>query len=110
MRRFLGEGRAIGGFAGSAADGIALFDRLDAKLREQRSPLRRAAGRARCWLSGAPIAALRKLEAMLVEIADADAGTFILSRLQRRRIEPDDGLCATSAPADSYSWLAARAR
>jgi ATP-dependent HslUV protease subunit HslV len=41
--RRLGEGRAIGGFAGSAADGIALFERLDAKLREQRSPLRRAA-------------------------------------------------------------------
>ena len=39
--RRLGEGRAIGGFAGSAADGMALFDRLDDKLREQRAPLRR---------------------------------------------------------------------
>ena len=41
--RRLGDGRAIGGFAGSAADGIALFERLDEKLQAQRSPLRRAA-------------------------------------------------------------------
>nr|MBP9086699.1 HslU--HslV peptidase proteolytic subunit [Kofleriaceae bacterium] len=39
--RRLGDGRVIAGFAGSAADGLALFERLDAKLREQRSPLRR---------------------------------------------------------------------
>jgi len=42
--RRLGDGRAIGGFAGSAADGMALFERLEEKLAAQRSPLRRAAG------------------------------------------------------------------
>ena len=73
--RRLGDGRAIGGFAGSAADGIALFERLDDKLREQRSPLRRAAVElAKEWRTDR---ALRRLEAMLV-VADLDS-TFILS-------------------------------
>ena len=52
--RRLGEGsQAIAGFAGSAADGMALFEKLDGKLREHRGNLRRAAveleiGRASC--------------------------------------------------------------
>ena len=43
--RRLGEGRAIGGFAGSAADGIALFERLKTlRIETQRTayPLVRA--------------------------------------------------------------------
>ncbi len=87
--RKLGEGRAIGGFAGSAADGMALFDRLDDKLREQRAPLRRAAiALAKEWRTDR---ALRKLEAMLL-VADAEA-TFILSG-SGDIIEPDEGICA----------------
>src|SRR5262249_18522466 len=87
--RRLGEGRGIGGFAGSAADGIALFERLDDKLREQRSPLRRAAVElAKEWRTDR---ALRRLEAMLV-VADSEA-TFILSG-SGDVIEPDDGMCA----------------
>src|SRR5262249_58883196 len=51
--RRLGEGRAIGGFAGSAADGLALFERLEDKLAGQRSPLRRAAVElAKEWRGG----------------------------------------------------------
>ena len=101
--RRLGEGRAIGGFAGSAADGIALFERLDAKLREQRSPLRRAAVElAKEWRTDR---ALRRLEAMLV-VADAD-GTFILSGAGDV-IEPDDGLCAIGS-GGTYALSAARA-
>jgi ATP-dependent HslUV protease, peptidase subunit HslV len=101
--RKLGDGRAIGGFAGSAADGIALFDRLDAKLREQRSPLRRAAVElAKEWRTDR---ALRKLEAMLV-VADAD-GTFILSG-SGDVIEPDDGVCAIGS-GGGYALAAARA-
>ncbi len=87
--RRLGDGRAIGGFAGSAADGMSLFERLDEKLREQRSPLRRAAVElAKEWRTDR---ALRRLEAMLV-VADAEA-TFILSG-SGDVIEPDDGVCA----------------
>ncbi len=101
--RKLGEGRAIGGFAGSAADGIALFDRLDDKLREQRSPLRRAAVElAKEWRTDR---ALRKLEAMLV-VADVD-GTFILSG-SGDVIEPDDGVCSIGS-GGPYALSAARA-
>lgn len=101
--RRLGEGRAIGGFAGSAADGIALFDRLDDKLREQRAPLRKAAVElAKEWRTDR---AMRKLEAMLV-VADAD-GTFILSG-SGDVIEPDDGVCAIGS-GGPYALSAARA-
>jgi ATP-dependent HslUV protease subunit HslV len=101
--RKLGEGRAIGGFAGSAADGIALFDRLDDKLREQRSPLRRAAVElAKEWRTDR---ALRRLEAMLL-VADGDS-TFILSG-SGDVIEPDDGVCAIGS-GGSYALAAAKA-
>jgi ATP-dependent HslUV protease, peptidase subunit HslV len=102
VRRF-GEGRAIGGFAGSAADGIALFERLEDKLREQRSTLRRAAVElAKEWRTDR---ALRRLEAMLV-VADAEA-TFILSG-SGDVIEPDDGVCAIGS-GSGYALAAARA-
>ena len=101
--RKLGEGRAIGGFAGSAADGMALFERLDEKLREQRSPLRRAAVElAKEWRTDR---ALRRLEAMLV-VADTDS-TFILSGTGDI-IEPDDGVCAIGS-GGSFALAAARA-
>jgi len=101
--RRLGDGRAIGGFAGSAADGIALFERLDEKLQAQRSPLRRAAVElAKEWRTDR---ALRRLEAMLV-VADAD-NTFILSG-SGDVIEPDDGICAIGS-GGSYALAAARA-
>lgn len=102
VRRFA-EGRAVGGFAGSAADGIALFERLDDKLREQRSPLRRAAvDLAKEWRTDR---ALRRLEAMLV-VADAES-TFILSG-SGDVIEPDDGVCAIGS-GSGYALAAARA-
>ena len=95
--------RAIGGFAGSAADGIALFERLDEKLQAQRSPLRRAAVElAKEWRTDR---ALRRLEAMLV-VADAES-TFILSG-SGDVIEPDDGICAIGS-GGSYALAAARA-
>ena len=102
MRR-LGDGRAIGGFAGSAADGIALFERLEAKLEAQRSPLRRAAVElAKEWRTDR---VLRRLEAMLV-VADAER-TFLLSGTGDV-IEPDDGVCAIGS-GGSYALAAARA-
>lgn len=102
VRRF-GENKAIGGFAGSAADGIALFERLEAKLREQRSALRRAAVElAKEWRTDR---ALRRLEAMLV-VADSEA-TFIVSG-SGDVIEPDDGVCAIGS-GGGYALAAARA-
>lgn len=101
--RRLGDGRAIGGFAGSAADGMTLFERLDDKLRSQRSPLRRAAVElAKEWRTDR---ALRRLEAMLV-VADAEA-TFIVSGAGDL-IEPDDGVCAVGS-GGNFALAAARA-
>ena len=101
--RRLGDGRVIGGFAGSAADGIALFERLDDKLREQRSPLRRAAVElAKEWRTDR---VLRRLEAMIV-VADVD-NTFILSG-SGDVIEPDDGVCAIGS-GGAYALASARA-
>ncbi len=82
---------------------MALFERLDDKLREQRSPLRRAAVElAKEWRTDR---ALRKLEAMLV-VADSEA-TFILSG-GGDVIEPDDGVCAIGS-GGPYALSAARA-
>ena len=101
--RRLAEGRVIGGFAGSAADGIALFDRLDDKLKEIRGPLVRAAVQlAKEWRTDR---ALRRLEAMLV-VADAES-TFILSG-SGDVIEPDDGVCAIGS-GGGFALAAARA-
>lgn len=101
--RKLGDGRAIGGFAGSAADGIALFERLEEKLQAQRSPLRRAAVElAKEWRTDR---ALRRLEAMLV-VADSEA-TFIVSG-SGDVIEPDDGVCAIGS-GGGFALAAARA-
>ena len=101
--RKLGEGKALGGFAGSAADGMALFERLDDKLRDLRAPLRRAAVElAKEWRTDR---ALRKLEAMIV-VADAES-TFILSG-SGDVIEPDDGVCAIGS-GGGFALAAARA-
>jgi ATP-dependent HslUV protease subunit HslV len=103
--RRLGEGgaNAIAGFAGSAADGIALFERLDGKLREHRGNLRRAAVElAKEWRTDR---ALRRLEAMIV-VADAES-TYLISG-SGDVIEPDDGLVAIGS-GGPYALSAARA-
>jgi ATP-dependent HslUV protease subunit HslV len=102
--RRLGEGAgAIAGFAGSAADGMALFEKLDGKLREHRGNLRRAAVElAKDWRSDR---ALRRLEAMII-VADKD-GTYLLSG-SGDVIEPDDGVVAIGS-GGPYALAAARA-
>jgi ATP-dependent HslUV protease subunit HslV len=89
VRRLGEQGQAIAGFAGSAADGLALFEKLDAKLREHRGNLRRASVElAKDWRSDR---VLRRLEAMII-VADKE-GTYMLSGAGDV-IEPDDGLCS----------------
>jgi ATP-dependent HslUV protease subunit HslV len=103
--RRLGEGgaNAIAGFAGSAADGIALFERLDGKLREHRGNLRRAAVElAKEWRTDR---ALRRLEAMII-VADAE-GTYLISG-SGDVIEPDDGVVAIGS-GGPFALAAARA-
>ena len=101
--RRMGDGAVIGGFAGSAADGIALFERLDGKLREHAGNLRRAAVEmAKDWRTDR---VLRRLEAMLV-VADLK-DTYLLSGTGDI-IEPDEGLCAIGS-GGPYALAAGRA-
>jgi ATP-dependent HslUV protease, peptidase subunit HslV len=101
--RRLGEGRAIGGFAGSAADGIALFERLEAKLKEASGNLTRAAvDLAKEWRTDR---VLRRLEALLV-VADHER-TFLLTGTGDV-IEPENGIVAIGS-GGPYALAAARA-
>lgn len=101
--RRMNEGRAIGGFAGSAADGMTLFEKLEGKLREHGGSLRRACVElAKDWRMDR---ALRRLEAMLV-VADREQ-TYLLSGTGDV-IEPDDGVVAIGS-GGGYALAAARA-
>jgi len=101
--RRMSDGKVIGGFAGSAADGIALFDRLEGKLSEHGGNLRRAAVEmAKDWRTDR---VLRRLEAMLV-VADREQ-TYLLSG-NGDVIEPDDGVVGIGS-GGGYAVAAARA-
>ena len=101
--RRLYHDRVLAGFAGSAADGFALFSRFEAKLEEHRGNLDRASVElARDWRTDR---ALRRLEAMLV-VADAKM-TYLLSGTGDL-IEPDDGIMGIGS-GGSFAMAAARA-
>jgi ATP-dependent HslUV protease subunit HslV len=101
--RRLYQNRVLAGFAGSAADGFALFSRFEAKLEEHRGNLERAAVElARDWRTDR---LLRRLEAMLV-VAD-QRGTYLLSGTGDL-IEPDDGVIAIGS-GGPFAMAAARA-
>jgi ATP-dependent HslUV protease subunit HslV len=101
--RRMGDGRIVAGFAGSAADGMALFEKLEAKLKEQGGQLARASVElAKDWRTDR---ALRRLEALLV-VADAER-TFLLTG-QGDVIEPDEGVVAIGS-GGPFATAAARA-
>ncbi|MGH7662483.1 MAG: ATP-dependent protease subunit HslV [Vulcanimicrobiaceae bacterium] len=90
--RRIAEGRAIAGFAGSAADGITLLDKFESKLNEYKNNIVRAAVElAKDWRQDR---ALRRLEALLV-VGTAEH-LFVLSG-NGDVIEPDDGLAAVGS-------------
>jgi ATP-dependent HslUV protease subunit HslV len=102
VRRML-EGRILAGFAGSAADGVALFEKFEAKLKEYGGNLARAAVElAKDWRTDR---ILRRLEAMMI-VADRDR-TFLLSGTGDV-IEPDAGVIAIGS-GGPYALAAARA-
>jgi ATP-dependent HslUV protease subunit HslV len=102
VRRLHG-GQVIAGVAGSAADGLALFTRFEAKLEEHRGQLERAAVElSREWRTDR---VLRRLEAYLV-VMDRDA-SFLLSGAGDV-IAPDDGLLAAGS-GGPFALAAARA-
>ena len=85
--RRLHEDQVIAGFAGSSADGLALFGRFEGKLKELQGNLRRAAVElAKDWRMDR---SLRNLQALMI-VADVDAS--ILLSGTGDVIEPDDGV------------------
>ena len=101
--RRMHEGRILAGFAGSAADGVALFEKFEGKLKEYGGNLARAAVElAKDWRTDR---ALRRLEAMLV-VSD-ERSTFLLSGTGDL-IEPDDGIIGIGS-GGNYAMAAARA-
>ena len=85
--RRLGNGKVLAGFAGSASDAIALFERFEGKLEEYRGNLSRAAVEmGKDWRTDR---VLRRLEALLA-VADEEI-SLILSGTGDI-IEPDDGV------------------
>jgi ATP-dependent HslUV protease subunit HslV len=101
--RRLGDGRVIAGFAGSAADGLALFEKFEAKLKDTGGNLLRAAVElAKDWRLDR---ALRRLEAMLLV---ADRERILLLSGTGDVIEPD-GDVASVGSGGSFALAAARA-
>jgi ATP-dependent HslUV protease subunit HslV len=101
--RRMHDGQVLAGFAGSAADGIALFEKFEAKLKEFNGNLARSAVElAKDWRTDR---VLRRLEAMMI-VADRER-TFLLSGTGDV-IEPDEGIIAIGS-GGPYALAAARA-
>jgi ATP-dependent HslUV protease subunit HslV len=101
--RTLASGRLLAGFAGSAADGLTLFQKFEEKLERWPDNLPRAAVElAKEWRSDR---VLRRLEALLA-VTDR-TNSFILSGTGDI-IEPDDGILAIGS-GGPYALAAARA-
>jgi len=97
------EGKVLAGFAGSAADGLALFEKFEQKLEEYHGNLPRAAVElAKEWRTDR---VLRRLEALLI-VADTEH-LFVLSG-NGDVVEPDDAI-ATIGSGGPYALAAARA-
>src|SRR4051794_39812360 len=102
IRKLL-DGQVLVGFAGSAADGFALLERFEAKLRDYPNNVPRAATElAKLWRTDRM---LRRLEAMLVV---ADLKSSLLLSGSGDVIQPTDGILATGS-GGGYALAAARA-
>jgi ATP-dependent HslUV protease, peptidase subunit HslV len=101
--RLLRGGKVLGGFAGSAADALTLFDKFEEKLERYPTNLPRAAVElAKEWRSDR---VLRRLEALLAVI-DREHGLIVSGNGEV--IEPDDGVLAIGS-GGPYALAAARA-
>ena len=101
--RALRDGAVLCGFAGGAADAMALMERFEAKLDEFGGQLRKAAVElAKDWRTDR---ALRRLEAVLIV---ADNAELLLVTGTGDVIAPDDGVLATGS-GGSVAAAAARA-
>ena len=101
--RRLHDGRVLAGFAGATADAFTLFELFEAKLKEMRGNLVRAAVEmTKEWRKDKY---LRKLEAMLLL---ADTEHLLLVSGTGDVIEPDDDVAAIGS-GGPYALAAARA-
>ncbi len=101
--RLLADGRVVVGFAGATADAFALLDRFEAKIREHRFGLTRAAVElAKDWRTDRY---LRKLEAMMIAM---DTTTTLLLTGNGDVIEPDDDVIAIGS-GGPFALAAAKA-
>lgn len=101
--RTIGKGSAVVGFAGGAADALALLERLEARIEAHPGQVRRAAVElARDWRTDKM---LRRLEAMLL-LGDTDS--LLVVSGNGDVIEPDDGIAAIGS-GGAYALAAARA-
>ena len=98
-----GKGGVLIGFAGGAADGLALFTRFEAKLDEYQGNLERAVVElAKDWRTDRM---LRQLQAQMI-VADKEK-CFLVSG-NGDLLQPDEGLLAIGSGAN-YAIAAARA-
>ena len=101
--RSMAGGKVLAGFAGSAADGMTLFDRFEGKLKEYGGNVTRAAVElAKDWRTDK---LLRRLEALLV-IASEES--ILLLSGTGDVIEPDGGVLGIGS-GGPYALSAARA-
>ena len=101
--RVLNEGKILAGFAGAAADAMALFEKFEGKLTEVNGNLQKAVVEmAKDWRMDK---VLRELDALLAIMDNKKA--FILSG-SGDVIEPEDGLIGIGS-AGVYALAAARA-
>ena len=101
--RRLDEGRILAGFAGSAADGLTLFEKFEAKLKEATGNLLRASVElAKDWRTDR---VLRRLEALLLV---ADREKLLMLSGTGDIIEPDCDVAAVGS-GGPYAIAAARA-
>ena len=101
--RRLADGKILAGFAGSAADGITLFEKFESRLKEFGGNLARAAVElAKDWRTDR---VLRRLEALLL-VADRDK--ILLLSGTGDVIEPDSDAAAIGS-GGPYALSAARA-
>lgn len=101
--RRLYHGAVVAGFAGTAADAFALFEKFEVRLEEFRGNLLRASVElAKEWRTDRT---LRQLQALLVVM---DRETLLIISGTGEIIEPDDGIAAVGS-GGAFALAAARA-
>lgn len=101
--RRIGNGNIIAGFAGAAADGITLIERLETKLEKHANQLKRAAVElAKDWRMDKY---LRQLQAYMI-VADKDVSLVLNGTGEV--MEPDDGIIGIGS-GGNYAMAAAKA-